>query len=426
MGPRAALMLVVVLTLTQMVMAVPPVDAHPPRSDPQLAGSMPDLEGSILRALETANLTGQLLWIGADTNGHLTIAWLVFTYGETLLDPVPAIHEYAWNLIRTTFAVTPGLDEVHLTGLPHRRSPFGVSRHLVTFSAAISRVEFVHASPSTVAEQAFTLFPRVWFHPALLHPQNRLPPTILLPSSGPQVPLPPDRSGKFAGTRGERTRELGYQIAGMTYGGILEGKLYHGDPSRRVVALTFDDGPFPIYTSLLLDTLDRLHLTATFFLVGEQVAQYPYFAKAIAAAGHEVANHSFHHPNLTQLSAQAVEDELRNAQEAIATVTGETPRYFRPPGGDNNEAVLRIARRLGLVTVFWTDDPGDYANLGPRVLEARTLATITSGGIVLLHQGVGDTIRILPQIAEVLQRRGLTLTTVSGLLAPGRARKRQR
>ena len=107
------------------------------------------------------------------------------------------------------------------------------------------------------------------------------------------------------------------------------------------MALTFDDGPFPIYTTLLLDTLDRLHLTATFFLIGEQVEQYPYFAQAIARAGHEIGNHSFHHPNLTQLAAQAVEDELRRTQEVITAVTGQTPRYFRPPGGDYNDTVLR-------------------------------------------------------------------------------------
>lgn len=79
--------------------------------------------------------------------------------------------------------------------------------------------------------------------------------------------------------------------------------------------------------------------------------------------------------------------------------------------------MLRIARGLGLITVFWTDDPGDYTNPPPRVLEAKTLAEITNGGIILLHQGVGDTIRVLPQIAEALRQRSLTLTTVSGLLA---------
>jgi peptidoglycan/xylan/chitin deacetylase (PgdA/CDA1 family) len=78
---------------------------------------------------------------------------------------------------------------------------------------------------------------------------------------------------------------LRHRIAGLARGTIIEDKLYLGDHSRRVVALTFDDGPFPIYTTLLLDTLDRLHLKATFFLVGEQVEQYPYFAQAIARAG---------------------------------------------------------------------------------------------------------------------------------------------
>lgn len=83
-----------------------------------------------------------------------------------------------------------------------------------------------------------------------------------------------------------------------------------------------------------------------------------------------------------------------------------------------NDAVLQIARALGLITVFWTDNPGDYTNPGPRVLKEKTLANIINGGIILLHQGVGDTIRIFPQIAEALRQRSLTLAPVSGLLAP--------
>lgn len=425
MSPRMIHVLAVILALAVIGGVAPHVQAHSSRAVPQLAGSMPEVEGRVLQALQTANLTGQLIWIAADTNGHLTLAWLVLTYDETLRDPVPAIQAYAWDLVRTTFPVVPGLDELHLTGLPRGSSPFGANRHLVTFTAAVSRGEFLDALKNDPAQQPFALFPRVWFHPALLQPQGRLPGAGRRPSSpGLQAPLQPDRPGAFQGNRLEWARELRRQIAGIAYGGIIGGELYHGDPSRRAVALTFDDGPFPLYTTLLLDTLARLRINATFFLVGEQVQQYPYFATAIVAAGHEVANHTYHHPNLTQLSGHLVEEELLRTQEAITAVTGQTPRYFRPPGGDYNETVLLAARSLGLVTVFWTDDPGDYANLGPRSLEFKTLANVTDGGILLLHQGVEDTIRILPQTAEMLQRRGFVITTVTGLLLPERSRQR--
>lgn len=402
----------VVLLAAGGAAAFPP----PPIGAVQLARTMSDVEGSIWQALAAANLTEQLMWIAADTNGHLTIAWFVLTYSPGLADPQATLQARAWELVRTTFTAVPSLDEIQLSGLPvGSDNPFGANRHLVTFTAAVSRAEFLGVDQSATPVQAFRRFPRVWFHPAsaqLNRHQSRED-----RSTPPARRLAPDQSVRFSGDPAAQAAEIRHQIAGLTYGDIVEGKLYHGDPSGGVVALTFDDGPFPIYTTLLLDTLDRLHIKATFFLVGEQVEQYPYFAQAIARAGHEIANHSFHHPNLAQLTPLAVEDELRSAQEAIATVTGVTPKYFRPPGGDYNDTVLRVARALGLVTVFWTDNPGDYLNRGPHLLEARTLSNIANGGIILFHQGVGDTIRILPQTAEVLRGRGLTLTTVGGLVA---------
>lgn len=412
-----------VLMLLMTASAGAHTQLHSPSATPSVARTMPEVETAILQALAAANLTDRLKWVAADTNGHLTIAWLVLTYPADLVDPVSILQARAWDLVRTTFAAVPSLDEIDLTGLPRGSDPFGTNRHWVTFSAAASRTEFLGAERTPDTAQPFSHFPRVWFHPALVQPGRHL--GADRSSAGPTRPPVPDGSMRFSGDQVAQAEELRHHLVGLAYGTIIDGKLYHGNPSQRAVALTFDDGPFPIYTSLLLDTLDRLNLKATFFLVGEQVQQYPYFAQAIAHAGHEVANHSFHHPNLARLPEQAVEDELRGAQEAITTVTGETPRFFRPPGGDYNDTVLRVARSLGLVTVFWTDNPADYASTGPRALEAKALANITNGGILLFHQGVGDTIRILPQTAEALRQRGMTLTTVSGLLAPVRTTKRR-
>lgn len=154
------------------------------------------------------------------------------------------------------------------------------------------------------------------------------------------------------------------------------------------------------------------------FLVGHRVQQYPYFARAIIARGHDPANHTFHHANLTRLSPAEVADEIASTQDVISSVTGRLPRYFRPPGGDYNATVLRVAANLGLVTVFWTDDPADYALLGPQVLETRLLGRISNGGILLLHQGVEDTIRILPAVAEILGRRGYAIVDVRTLVTP--------
>jgi len=194
--------------------------------------------------------------------------------------------------------------------------------------------------------------------------------------------------------------------------------IFRGDPSRREVAITFDDGPFPIYTTLLLDTLARLGIKATFFLVGEQVQHYPYLAQATVRAGHEIGNHTFHHVRLSQLPEQQIEDEITRAQEVITEVTGVRPRYFRPPGGKFAFPVLRAASALGLTTVFWTANSGDYEHPGMAVLEGKILGRVGSGGILLLHEGVAQTIRVLPHATAMLRQRGLTPTSLSDLLSP--------
>jgi peptidoglycan/xylan/chitin deacetylase (PgdA/CDA1 family) len=193
--------------------------------------------------------------------------------------------------------------------------------------------------------------------------------------------------------------------------------IYRGDRTRATLALTFDDGPFPIYTTLLLDTLAQLGVKATFFLTGENVQRYPFLAQAIVRAGHEVANHSYHHPHLIRLSVAQMTEELASTQEVIAAVTGQAPRYFRPPYGEYSADLMRVAHSLGLSTVFWTAGGGDYASPSGEALKAKLLRQADGGGIVLLHEGVPGTIRMLPQTTEALAQRGFTLTTIGALLA---------
>jgi peptidoglycan/xylan/chitin deacetylase (PgdA/CDA1 family) len=205
------------------------------------------------------------------------------------------------------------------------------------------------------------------------------------------------------------------RLRGHLLGQRVGGKLYRGSPRRRAVALTFDDGPTPLYTSLLLDTLNRLRLHATFFLVGRRVEQYPYFASAVVQAGHELGNHSYAHRSLVGLPPDRVRGDLQRAQRVLLRATGRTPKLFRPPGGRYDRTVVEVASDLGMLTVLWTDDPGDYEGLGIRRLQTRLLSRVYSGGILLLHQGVPDTVRVLPTAWQVLQRHGYAVTTVTGL-----------
>jgi peptidoglycan/xylan/chitin deacetylase (PgdA/CDA1 family) len=394
-----------------------PATAQGAAGYPRLAGTLPDIEGPILRALQAAGGPQRIIQVAADTNGNLTVASLVFTYSAGVPQPLPILQTYAWTLIRQSFAAVPTLDEVELTAFHQGSGLFDADRTDVTFSAAVSRREMTRLGPNIAATDALRTLPRVWYHLLLL--QTQVSALEAHRQAQPKQPLQPERPPAFAGSPTERAVEAQHTSQGLVRGGVVAGKLYRGDPVRPVLALTFDDGPVPIYTTLLLDTLGRLKIKGTFFLIGRRVQQYPYFVQALVAGGHELANHTFHHLNLTRIPPDQIPAEIARAQEVIAAVTGRTPRYFRPPGGDYDANVLRAARNLNLITVFWTDDPADYARPGSSVLERRLLSRVSNGGILLPHQGVEDTIRILPVAVEALRRGGFTITTVTGLLGRG-------
>ncbi len=194
--------------------------------------------------------------------------------------------------------------------------------------------------------------------------------------------------------------------------GSVYRKLMRGDPSLRAVALTFDDGPHPQYTPKLLAILQQQQIRATFFVIGKMAEHYPDLVRQENAAGHVVGNHTYHHVNLTRIPLNLVETEWQSCNEAIKSILGIEMAYCRPPGGDYDADVITAATGAGLTTVLWTDDPADYAQPGDKVIERRVLDTISPGGIILLHDGVQQTVDVLPQIIETLKRKGYRFQTV--------------
>ncbi len=194
--------------------------------------------------------------------------------------------------------------------------------------------------------------------------------------------------------------------------GLPYPKLMRGNPRVRAVALTFDDGPHPQYTPQLLAVLAKYDVKATFFVIGHMAEAYPDMIKAEHAAGHCVGNHTYHHVNLTKIPEDEVETEWQACNFVVKSILGLEMAFCRPPGGDYDGAVILAARDVGLTTVLWTDDPGDYAEPGSKVIEKRTLGLIDSGAIILLHDGIQQTIDVLPQIIETTKARGLKFVTV--------------
>lgn len=188
-------------------------------------------------------------------------------------------------------------------------------------------------------------------------------------------------------------------------------------PARRLVALTFDDGPSTL-TLQFVRMLRAEHVVGTFFMIGDQLsASYRRLLHEELRDGDALGDHSWSHPNLT-LGGE-VFGQLDATKRAIAKLSGYTPCVFRPPYGAYNRAVLQTARSLGLATIVWDVDPRDWALPGTGAIEARVLAQTRPGSIILSHDGGGprgQTLAAYPGIIAGLRRRGYRFVTVPQLL----------
>jgi peptidoglycan-N-acetylglucosamine deacetylase len=174
--------------------------------------------------------------------------------------------------------------------------------------------------------------------------------------------------------------------------------VYRGDPKRRAIALTFDDGPSES-TPVLLDMLDRHKVPATFFMCGHNVRRCPDVAREVRARGHSIGNHTYSHPLLGLKSPGFILREMTLAQDRITETTGITPRWFRAPYGVRWFGVGEAQKRLGLTGVMWTVIARDYALSAPEITN-RLLRHASSGGIFCLHDGRG--VRTAPNIQPTL------------------------
>ncbi|WP_019011798.1 polysaccharide deacetylase family protein [Deinococcus aquatilis] len=224
-----------------------------------------------------------------------------------------------------------------------------------------------------------------------------------------------ERLPVFIGSQAELLRQRLTQATAQTRGGIRGGLLFKGTPTRRQVALTFDDVPHPLYFPLVLDALQRAGVKATFFVIGRNAQAYPYFVQDMVKGGHEIANHTFHHVRLPGLSDAQIRNELQSTNDLLTRLSGQPVRFFRPPGGQYSARVLKIAEGLGLTTVFWTDDPGDFQNPGVETVEARFARNLRPGGIILLHDNAPDGLAALPDLLKVAREQGYTVSTAGAL-----------
>ncbi|MFB7663535.1 polysaccharide deacetylase family protein [Kitasatospora sp. NPDC056138] len=188
--------------------------------------------------------------------------------------------------------------------------------------------------------------------------------------------------------------------------------------TAKCVALTFDGGP-SAPTPKLLDVLKQEKVPATFFLQGKgHTDTYPDTVRRMADEGHEIANHTWSHENLTKLTEEQVRAEIEPVQEDIKKITGRAPTLMRPPGGATDDDVKKIMKELGLAQILWSVTAKDYETTDTALIKQRVLDQTHRDGIILLHERYAGTIPAVPGIITELRAQGYTFVTVSQLLAP--------
>ncbi|CRK82258.1 polysaccharide deacetylase family protein [Neobacillus massiliamazoniensis] len=198
--------------------------------------------------------------------------------------------------------------------------------------------------------------------------------------------------------------------------------ILHGPTNRRLVSLTFDDGPDNVWTPQVLDVLNRYNIKGTFMCVGQRIQQNPQVLTRIIREGHVVGNHSWSHPNFTKIPLNEVRGQIEGTANEVNRLTGMRPVLFRPPYGALNLDVIREIMSLRDKIIFWNVDSLDWDGLtGPQVA-ANILAHAGPGSIILQHCAGGrgesllDTIQALPYVIQTLRQEGYNFVTVPQLL----------
>lgn len=205
----------------------------------------------------------------------------------------------------------------------------------------------------------------------------------------------------------------------------LLGSIHRVYTSRKVVALTFDDGPHPLYTPEILDILAVHHIKATFFMIGERMERYPEVVKRVQAEGHVIGNHTYTHPlDLRQDSEQQVTEELESCERIIERDTGRRSYLFRPPRGFTDGEVFSLAEACGYRTILWTVCADNHTAPTPELMAKRVLSRVEPGAIILLHDGYllsrKRDVAATQLIIAGLEARGYRFVTVPELLSLGR------
>jgi peptidoglycan/xylan/chitin deacetylase (PgdA/CDA1 family) len=188
---------------------------------------------------------------------------------------------------------------------------------------------------------------------------------------------------------------------------------------KKLVALTFDDGPLSPYTEQYLDIMARYGVKGTFFFLGDSVTANPDLARRVVAEGHQVANHTMAHNQLTSVDNETVFSEISRSADVLQAATGIRSTHLRPPYGDFTERSWLGTNGSISAAIRWTGDSEDWRLPGAQAIVDKALLNVHSGSIILMHDGGGDRsqdVEALPMLIERLQAEGYQFVTISDLM----------
>lgn len=363
-------------------------------------GNLPVVEKRLRHALSSAGLGEKVIQCAVGTNGQIRVAFLSFQVG-TMSDR-QASHRQIQNdaaaILHAMIRAEPDLAEIDLVAEKPVNWKEG---HVVTrrvFTAAVGRPTLEVCLKGLMSpEEIIAGTGMVYWSPFLV-----------------------DRPGESKSVTGIEEDATGLNGRGKKSDPalVLRSKIravLFGQCTEPTIALTFDDGPHPLYTPLILDLLKREGIKATFFIVGVDAREFPELLRRIAVDGHTIGNHTYSHKRLTKMSLHEARAELRITGSIVREITGETSRWYRPPGGECSVEVLEVLDQLGYIPVLWTNNTGDWMNPAPKVIESKALRDLKDGSIIMMHCDGMNTIRALPNIIKEIRSQGLGFGTIEDL-----------
>jgi peptidoglycan/xylan/chitin deacetylase (PgdA/CDA1 family) len=207
---------------------------------------------------------------------------------------------------------------------------------------------------------------------------------------------------------------------------VRKGTVYHQPSAGKLVAITFDDGPSPLWTPRILIELERAGVKATFFMLGKHVALYPQIARQVAKEGHEIENHSYNHNVLIYYKMEELQKEIKDTEKIIKELTGKTTKYFRPPKALLTRSEKKKIREMGYEVVLWSLNSKDWVTFDNKYIIKYLVKNVQPGDIILFHDSGrvfgtegGDrkeTVLSIVGLVKKLQEKGYRFVTVDELL----------